>query len=244
MNNSTESPTSQIDWAELQQLQISFSPLYQSGPSRKQMVPDEDVGRGVGNQEEVWDPGTTGSSIWSWGRNSYRSSAQEGQPDRHLWPFLKRCNHPWQKLGDLYLTHHPSPVSCWGILTAESNQKPEGKRPFWCSSYQSHTEEEKAHLERKNKGGGIFSTVMWIAQIYPELRQSWRVLFRDFCSWVATYTNKFLDEILITSTSPIFAATLTKHLFLTIFYPLGNLGPQGREYLTKSNLKQSHLLHF
>lgn len=49
---------------------------------------------------------------------------------------------------------------------------------------------------------------MKIAQIYPDLRQTiWKIVLRFFPPWTTTYTKRFLDEILITSTSSIFAET-------------------------------------
>lgn len=116
-------------------------------------------------------------------------------------------NHPRTKLGDFSLTHLPPPSSCWCIPRAKSKRSQRAREPFETVLIsQSHREEEAVHLKKKGKRSSIGIT--WIAHIYPELRQGWSIF------WTTTYTNRFLDEILITSTSFILAATLGKHLSL------------------------------
>lgn len=72
-----------------------------------------------------------------------------------------------------------------------------------------HTQKRKRCIWRGKKKRELFSTVtMKIAQIYPDLRQTiWKIVLGFFPPWTTTYTNRFLDEILITSTSSIFAET-------------------------------------
>lgn len=72
-----------------------------------------------------------------------------------------------------------------------------------------HTQKRKRYIWRGKKKRELFSTVtMKIAQIYPDLRQTiWKIVLGFFPPWTTTYTNRFLDEILITSTSSIFAET-------------------------------------
>lgn len=97
------------------------------------MVLYKDVGK-------VWE---TKESVESWGhkllelqkqgekavtKTHHRKGSLTGACDRQSWDAVSLSNHPRKKLGDLYLTGLPSPVSCWYIPIARFNQEPESKR--------------------------------------------------------------------------------------------------------------------
>ena len=155
------------------------------------------------------------------GKEQNQNSSQKGQPDRSLWPSNREAvslsNHPRTKPEDFSLTHLSPPSSCLCIPIDRSNQEPESRRAFWKSLSVNQTEKRKQHIQRE-KGKIASREIMWIAQIYTDLRHSWSIFF-----WTTTYTNRFLDEVLIISTWFIFAAILGRHLFLPRLYLSGYL---------------------
>lgn len=70
----------------------------------------------------------------------HQKGSQTGACELQSRDAVSLSNCPRRKLGDLYLTHLPLPVSCWYIPVAKSSQKPEGKRTLCCSPSQSVTQ--------------------------------------------------------------------------------------------------------
>lgn len=150
-------------------------------------------------------------SVKSKGKEQDQNSSQKGQPvDRRLWPSNREAvslgNHPRTKPEDFSLTHlffHPPK------LVHPNRQIQPGAREqesLWKSLSVNQTEKRKQHIQRE-KGKITSREIMWIAQIYTDLRHSWSIFF-----WTTTYTNR-LGWSLIISTWFIFAAILGRHLF-------------------------------
>lgn len=176
----------------------------------------------MGNHKGKWNPEATSCSICkkqgerNRTKTHHRKGSLTGAYDLQT-EAVSLSNHPRTKPEDFSLTHLSPPSSCLCIPIDRSNQEPESRRAFWKSLSVNQTEKRKQHIQRE-KGKITSREIMWIGQIYTDLRHSWSIFV-----WTTTYTNRFLDEVLIISTWFIFAAILGRHLFLPRLYLSGYL---------------------